>query len=250
MKLPLRLVTWNVAEGRGKPYRNVEQLAALDPDIVLMQEFGPGRGTNMEQAVRGAAAFSGYHMAGIRRTILSRWPVEELHYNPLKDGLATVWRVHVARGLSLVCIDVHLTAPTLKTQLLRGWSWEELRKSAQRSREELEVLGELLKHYSLQGTVILAGDFNLPPYYPDLRRARGSFLDCFAEAGYGWGKTAPARLPAMRPDQIYVPPGSHVYYAAAVPTRYSDHYMTLAEVTVPMTALRPPEGAPGETHER
>ena len=53
----------------------------------------------------------------------------------------------------------------------------------------------------------------------------------------------PAKLPAMRVDQIYVPPGSKVYYASSVPTQWSDHYMTLAEVAVPVTAVRGTEAA-------
>jgi endonuclease/exonuclease/phosphatase family metal-dependent hydrolase len=230
-----------VREGQRDPYRNVAQLAGLEPDIVLMQEFGPGRGTNMQQAVRDAAAFRDFQLSGGRQAILSRWPVEELSDNPLAGELGSAWRVRVAPGLSLVCLDVHLSAPTLKTQLLRGWSWSELRHAVKRTRQELKELGEALTYYARQGPVVLAGDFNLPPSYPDLRRARGRLVDCFARGGYGWGKTAPARLPAMRPDQVYVPPGSRVYYAAAVPTRWSDHYMTLAEVAVTLTAGPSPD---------
>ncbi|MCK4375074.1 MAG: hypothetical protein KAX19_07085, partial [Candidatus Brocadiae bacterium] len=60
--------------------------------------------------------------------------------------------------------------------------------------------------------------------------------DCFSANGYGWGRTAPAKLPVVRIDMIFVPHHAEVYYASAVPTRFSDHYMMLTEVVVPVRA--------------
>jgi endonuclease/exonuclease/phosphatase (EEP) superfamily protein YafD len=236
IEVPLRVITWNVDGGGRDAYRCVEQLAALGPDIVLMQEFMPTGGGSMAEALEDSVFFRDYKVRGQARAILSRWPVQALDDAVLQPGLSSAWRVDVAPGLSLVCLDVHLTPLPIKTELVRGLSRSELEKAIAGTRKELTEVNAALAYYARQGPVILAGDFNLPPHYPDLLRARGRFLDCFGTNGYGWGQTAPARLPAMRPDQIYVPPGCQVYYASAIPTRWSDHYMTLTEVAVPVTA--------------
>ena len=56
--------------------------------------------------------------------------------------------------------------------------------------------------------------------------------DCFSTNGYGWGKTVLARLPVARIDMVFVPQDAEVFYAGAVPTSYSDHFMVITEVDV------------------
>jgi len=233
LSVPLRVISWNVLEGRKGARGAVEQLAALDPDIVLMQEFGPGRQERMVDAIAASTHFKGYHVHGDRTAILSRFPVTRLQNGPLPGGRGSVWRVEIASGVSLICASVHLSPPELKTQLVRGWSRQGVRDAIALKRRELAQLRGALDLYRLQGPIILAGDFNVPPRYADLRGAVAGLKDCFRANGYGWGKTAPARLPAVRADMIFVPPEARVHYAAAIPTPYSDHYMSLAEVAVP-----------------
>jgi len=236
VEVPLRVITWNIREGTKDARASVEQLAALDPDIVLFQEFWPGREVTMREALQESDHFRAYYVAGRRRAILSRWPVKPFDDSVAPRSLSTAWRVEVAPGLSIICVNAHLTPLALKTQLLRGWSWRHLQRAVARTRRELTELRAALEFYAQRGSVVLGGDFNLPPYYPELRRATASFKDCFRANGFGWGKTAPVKLPAMRPDMIFVPPASRVYYAGAVPTQWSDHYMTLVEVAVPVVA--------------
>jgi len=231
-------VTWNV--GRGQPgfAQGVRQLGALHPDVVLMQEFGPGHIGWMTQDVEESPLFEGYTLEGMDLAILSRWPVQELKDDVLPQRVARAWRVEVAPGVPVVFVDVHLSPQPLRTQLLRGWSWSGLEDAIVRTRWELKTLGEAVAFYARQGPVVLAGDFNVPPRYPDLRHALDGFVDCFGAAGHGWGKTVPAKLPVLRVDQIHVPPGSRVYYATAVVTRWSDHYMTFAEAAIPVSGHR------------
>ena len=80
------------------------------------------------------------------------------------------------------------------------------------------------------GPVILAGDFNLPSHYPEIPAATAGLKDTFSANGYGWGKTVPSWLPALRIDMIFVPQAAHVYYAAAMPTACSDHRPVIAEI--------------------
>jgi len=240
LNVPLRIATWNVHEGRDGAREAVAQLAALEPDVVLMQEFGPGRKVTMTEAIETSDAFEGYSLDGDRQAILSRYPVERLPNGPLPGRLGSVWCVTVAPGAELLVLNVHLSRTELRTQLVRWITWHWLQEAVERTRSELDAVESALEGSSRDDTVILAGDFNLPPHYADLRRATRGWTDCFREAGRGWGKTAPARLPLVRIDMLFVPVGSEVYYAAAVPTQFSDHYMTLAEVVVPVQARRRP----------
>ena len=231
--VPLRIVTWNVKGGTKGADEAVAQLASLKPDIVLMQEFGNWR---MQAAIEGSSYFQDYHLGETWRTVLSRFPVSRVRETPLSRDLGSVWRVEVAPGVHITCVSVHLSKSAIKTQLIRGWSWRGLQEAVARSERELEQVGAALALHAEEGAVILAGDFNLPVGYPPLRAATATLKDCFSANGYGWGKTALARFPAVRIDMIFVPHDAEVYYASAVPTRFSDHYMALTEVVVPVRA--------------
>ncbi len=141
--------------------------------------------------------------------------------------------------MRVTCLNVHLTPLRLVAQVLRGWTREDLRKDVAHTRQELATLGDALELLGADGAVVLAGDFNLPPYYPDLLRATADYQDCCVANGFGWGKTGPADFPAVRIDMIFVPEDAKVHYAGAVRTIYSDHSMTLAEVTIPVTRHEP-----------
>jgi endonuclease/exonuclease/phosphatase (EEP) superfamily protein YafD len=231
--VPLRLVTWNVRGGSMGAKEAIGELAALDPDVVLFQEFQWGGDAKMRDAIAASEEFASYSLDGGGNAILSRFPIERASIGPLGRGLGAVWRVEVRPGRAVTCVSVHLTPTDLHTQVLRGWSVTMLRDGVKTASRELAQVRAALEQYARQGPVILAGDFNLPGHYPDLRQATRHWQDCFARAGRGWGGTAPARLPAMRVDMIFVPEQARVYYAAAVPTRHSDHYPVLAEVVLP-----------------
>jgi len=243
--IPLRIVTWNVQGGRRGGQQLFEQLAELEPDIVLMQEFHPaGR---LLKALKESGYFSEYDIKGRGRAILSRFPVSDLTLSAPRGKFAA-WQVEIAPGIRVLCVNVHLSPLALKTQVVRGWSWKGIESAISRTQSELEELRRMLDLYAGRSPIILAGDFNLPPHYPDLRRATAGLKDCFKANGFGWGKTAPVKLPAIRADMIFVPKGATVYYASAVPTNHSDHYMALAEVSMPVSPTGPPEVDSHRTH--
>lgn len=232
--VPLRVVTWNIEGGRQGATEAMAELAALKPDLVFLQEFGPGA---LKEAVQGNPYLSNFELVTQgRQALLSRFPVTNLPTGPLPTWRGGVWRVEVAPDLTVTCINVHMPRDVVNTGLVRSMELPYFRRAIRHTLTRLEDLRRTLELYRAEEAVVLAGDFNLPAHYPDLRRATAGFLDCFSEAGYGWGKTVPTRVPVLRIDLVYVPSGSDVYYAEAVPTRQSDHYMTLAEVAVPAAA--------------
>lgn len=228
---PLRIISWNIAGGISGSDNVVGQLAELRPDIVLLQEcWGE---PHLREALAEREEFAGFFLDGDRNMILSRFSVVRVVDTPLSEELGTVWKVDLTPHRSVVCINLHLSPQPLRTQLLRGWTVGGLQEAIERSRVELENVERALDFHGREDSVVLAGDFNLPSRYAYLQRAVAGLKDCYMENGYGWGKTAPVRLPAMRVDMIFVPNQARVYYAAAVPTSWSDHYMIIAEVVVP-----------------
>ena len=237
LNVPLRIITWNVAGGRFGAEKAIEQIADLEPDIVFFQESWGG--ADLKTAKSLHKQFRHFHIDGGRTFILSRFPIARLPSGPLAGNRGSVWKLEITPGMQIICVNVHLSPQDLRTQVIRGFTWAGLEKAIRRIQRELQDMRGYLDLYSGAAPVVLAGDFNLPPYYPDLRQATASLKDCFAENGYGWGRTAPARLPALRVDMIFVPEDTKVYYASSVPTRHSDHHMTLAEVSIPVRTQNP-----------
>ena len=238
LDLPIRIVTWNVAAGRFAGDDAVSRLAEHEPDLALLQEYRWGSKSRIAEPLTESKAFRGYHHHEAPQALFSRWPVKVLPSPYLSPYNCRIYRVQVTPKHALILINVHLSRPVLKTQLLKGWTPESLRREIAHTQSELDALERTVDEYQDDGTVIIAGDFNLPPTYPPLRALRERHLDCFAERGFGWGKTAPTLwrgrriLPMMRVDMIWAPSGSQVYYCRACCNSASDHAMVVAEVSV------------------
>jgi len=232
VEVPLRIVAWNVGWGKFGTEEAAEQLARLQPDLVFLAEFRAS--APMCRAIKRSEYLKEYHFVGDSEALLSRFPVTRPHTPPPEGLLGGVWQVEIAPGLPITCISVHMLSLNLRTQLLRGWTYEGLREDVEKTRRQLNLLRQALDVYGDEGTVLLGGDFNVPTNYPELRQATSNYTDAFLANGFGWGRTVPVKFPAVRMDMIFVPRNATVHYAGAVPTRHSDHFMTLTEVVVPV----------------
>jgi endonuclease/exonuclease/phosphatase (EEP) superfamily protein YafD len=249
LDVPLRIVSWNVEAGKQGAAQAVAQLAALRPDIALLEELEWGEHSSMLDAFHASKYFQGYHVtqpAGSRNSlsIVSRFPVTEAKGAELLPWNSAVWQVHFAPDRRMTCVVLHLSAPDLKTQVLRGWTWRGLRKALDERRSQLEKVRELVGLQVDGSPVLIAGDFNVPSHYPDLTIVTAGMKDAFGVKGFGWGKTAPAKFRAVRPDMIFVPPDATVFDAFAMPTRNSDHCPVIAEISIPVPRLKPVELPP------
>lgn len=241
--VPLRIVTWNVAGGTKGAQGAVDQLAALDPDIVFLQEIVWSGKSEITKGLRESPRLRSYHLASRWKVgVLSRFPVHKVASRSLHEWRGGVFQVEVEPGVVVTCICVHLRTMDLRAQFLRGWTVPGLTRAVEGHRGELGAVADLVEHYSREGSVILAGDFNLPPNYADLRSATAGLRECFNTNGYGWGGTVPARSPVLRIDQIYVPQNTDVFYAGTMPTRNSDHCAMVAEVALPSAGREPASG--------
>ncbi len=238
--VPLRVVSWNVKGGAGLNEEGVERLASLKPDIILLQEC---RGDALKSALMKSNFLAEWHVDGSGEVVLSRFPFRKRTDVPMPAWRGDVWRVEPSPGRYVDCINVHLARSVLKPDFIRYWRPGRVREAITATGRRLDDLHRTIEVCAKDGPVIAAGDFNLPPYYPGVRRATAGLQDCFGVAGYGWGKTAPAGLPLYRIDMIFVSPGARVYYAGAVGGSSSDHRMMLAEVEMPLADTTPNNAA-------
>ncbi len=243
LDVPLRIVSWNLDAGRMGAAQAVAQLASLRPDIALLEEFAWGKNTAMFEAFHASPYFRDYHVTcyTIHESslgIVSRFPITEAKEVPLPWN-SGVWQVHFAPDRRVTCVVLHLSAPDLKTQLLRGWTVAGLRKALEARRGQLEKVRETLGRQVDGSPILLTGDFNVPSNYPDLSIATAGMKDAFATKGFGWGKTAGMRWldRVARPDMIFVPSDATVFDAFAEPTSYSDHCPVVAEISIPVPRL-------------
>ncbi|MFO7956942.1 MAG: endonuclease/exonuclease/phosphatase family protein [Candidatus Brocadiia bacterium] len=227
--VPLRVVSWNVRSATWMEQEGITELAALEADLIFLQQSH----AKMRRMLEESGLFEDYETDGGSRAVLSRFPVERLPVGPLEHWRGGVWRVEVAPGRWVVCVNVHLYRDILRPYRLRRPHPESIAEALEGTQRRLDGLRGTLDRYGGADAVLLVGDFNLPARYPPLRRVTEGLKNAFSVAGYGWGRTVPSRLPVLRIDHVYVPRAATVWYAAAVPTQYSDHSMVLAEVAVP-----------------
>lgn len=226
--IALRIVTWNLAVTPDTVKPALEQLAALGPDIAFLQECSWGH--LLPHALADTSLFAEYRLLQrLDNAILTRFPSSAQEDPQLAPSEGQVCVLQVANSVSVTCINLHSPPPAATTEL---WphSWDMWAAYAVRTRARLERLGKLAQRHIDAGPVIVAGDFNLPGSYVDLKRAFRRFDDAFLLGGQGWGKTVPAQVPMSRIDLIYVPQSAIVVGCRALPTRASDHRPVVADV--------------------
>lgn len=99
--------------------------------------------------------------------------------------------------------------------------------TAFRERQLRSVVAEFAR---AQHLVIVAGDTNLPDGSLLLRRHLGAFKDAFAESGWGFGYTYPAKLPWLRLDRILLGNGLAALSFRVLPRHLAAHRPVLAEI--------------------
>ena len=241
VNVPLRIVSWNMNDGRKGPAEAVDELASLDPDIVLIQEYSWAKDNWVRDAIKECEPFKAYHLYPFSKdAVLSRFPLERLSTEGFSKWRGGAVLVSITPRLKCVVFSIHLDTTFLRHQIIAGPAG--MVKDIRERRHDLDRIREILDRHAAEGPLILGGDFNVPLHYADLRSITKGMKDCFAENGYGRGYTAPANhrkipLPVVRVDGIFVPHDADVVYSAAVPTKFSDHYPVIAEVFLPVKPM-------------
>ena len=234
--MDVRIVTYNIHRCRGldrrtKPQRIIDVLAAIEPDIVALQEvIGPGAATMGHAEEIGAGLGMGWVMAPARElrqhqfgnVVLSRYPIREHSQHDLS------WKTCEPRNSQRVGIDlgpgilqvfnVHLGTALLerRDQAVRLAAWVHDKRIA----PPKIVLGDFNEWSRGIAVDTLAERLKSVDLYPDLKRRR----------------TYPGIFPVLHLDHIYYDGEIEVRKISLPRNRLamiaSDHLPLVADVRV------------------
>lgn len=222
----LRVFSANLNQGNGATAGTARQIAAADPDVVLLLEWSPQ--TSAPVLASGVLGRYPHHLEylDVRGSdgvaMFTRLPVQDAAL-PVLGGRHVVSALLGPPGSQVRFVGVHTNSP-VSTRKAASW------------RAELAGLPALVS--GERAPLVLAGDFNAtsghPPFVALLDTLR--LTDAHDAVGAHWTATWPAgraRVPAIvRPDHVLVGRGVEVRKAWAGDSSGSDHRPVLAELTV------------------
>lgn len=246
----LRVLTWNTTHGVDglEGLRAVVQEAR--PDLVLFQWT-----SHLAEEALSGPGFEGWTVQRVAQfTVATRLPVRSLTAVGLPSGSGPPC-AHAVVETPLGPLDVYSIRPQSAREEVGALRHRGLR---QRVKELIQSegsgrLAELAEFREAQvrsivaevakatHPVLIAGDSNLPDQSLFLRRHLGAYQDAFAQAGWGFGYTHPARLPWMRLDRVLLGPGLAAARVEVLSRRASAHLPVVADViSAPAAAAAPP----------
>jgi endonuclease/exonuclease/phosphatase (EEP) superfamily protein YafD len=224
----IRVVTWNVSTDRAA----WSTLRSLDADVVAVQESaGPPH-----------PIWEGYTWhGGSDPGVLTRFPTERLptrSVGPWSEPL--LLSVSPQGRAPFLLVNVRLSLPSVVVWVAGGFE-DPLPSQAHALRVgQYARLAALIQETRInQGveSVVIVGDFNVPPRMPSLGSIRDRFLDCWDAAGRGWGATATAELPLARIDHCWASPDVEIAAARTARGPVSDHRMLVVDLVLSQSPL-------------
>lgn len=210
----IRLATYNVFFGKmGRP-QLMDELAAMPVDVLLIQAPHESMGARLRERFpdREVHQFEDF-------IIVSKLKVREVvKPKPLDDETSAMFCSYLVETKSgpLGIYNVHPFSPR---HALFG---EEPMDRNIRNREE-QIAAAVNAAHADGPPFIIAGDTNLPGLSPLQRRHLSGLQDAFADVGFGFGYTFPAKRPWMRIDRVLGSEGIRFLGARVGPRGASDH---------------------------
>lgn len=221
----LRVISLNCGGGN---VRAVEELAAYQPDLLLLQE-SPGR-TQLEEAARKlfgdeAAVVWGADASIVARGKLSAQPLPK-HVS--SNAVRAVWQI--AERIELDVVSLRLEPALVRVDLWSPDCWRAQAANRRKRRGQLQAIVAEIERRPSQAPLLIGGDFNAPSGDAVFRLLEPLARDAFAAAGRGWGNTITNDAPFSRIDQIRLGEELLAIDVVAVRTRHSDHRAVVCDL--------------------
>ncbi len=220
----VRVLTLNCSSfAYGNP---APDIAAWDPDIVLLQEVLPFQTRQIADTLYQGRGDYRYHQTS---GLVTRWKIlQEVRDNSRREQQVTI---QSPGGDKIEVVNIHLATAATDLRLWRKTAWVRHRNNRRVREAELATTLDVLERTTSFPNVptLLGGDFNSPA--PDVvhRQLARDFADAFGAVGTGWADTYQRRFAILRIDQIYATRHFTPVRCRAVTTRHSDHRMVVAD---------------------
>jgi vancomycin resistance protein VanJ len=223
----IRVVSLNCGGGST---RAIAEVAAYDPDIVLLQE-SPGSfavGEAARELFGDAAGF----ISGIDTSIIVRGEVRPIDPTEPKNFHWVNATVQLADGPQLHVVSLRLEPPLVRIDLWSPDCWRAQTANRRVRRQQLAGVTARFKPADVSLPLIVGGDFNAPPRDGIFELLRPRLRDAFDEAGLGWGNTITNVGPFTRIDQVWIDEHFTATTVVARRTIHSDHRMVIADLVL------------------
>lgn len=266
----IRIATWNVARfiemvrnnnmGSQTRYKMLKQIGRVNADILCFQEFSSSINPDWYNNIVAVSKGLGYpyyyfhhDLDGDRlfngNVIFSRFPIadtgmvrfprptlpEAIVFADIKVGQKVI-RVHTTHLQSNQFRKEDLS----RIQEIKGGKGNILSNA----RHILSKLSVAITHRSIQAEmtrtiidnspypVIFCGDMNDVPNSYTYKTVKGNLQDAFLQKSFGIGRTYTSLSPTLRIDYILADKSFDIGQYQRITTRYSDHYMVVADVSL------------------
>jgi endonuclease/exonuclease/phosphatase family metal-dependent hydrolase len=244
--LKIKIMTNNYGQNHGLPLEPF--IGAEDPDFVALDD-ATGQAAAFQRAypertVRQVGQFVFISKAPVKAAASLEWPL--WRGNPVAAVFDVPWQ-----GQDLAIYAVHLPTPRGDFAKLTGLGLIRELLGRNRRRSDNMSFGEAMTARVELGrdlaTVfaresrpfVAAGDFNMPQEGYVHRVVSWGLLDCFQQAGYGFGFTFPGDThnpltfgePWLRIDYVLGGPGWHAGECRVEPNRRSQHRAVVATLS-------------------
>ncbi|MFK3732201.1 endonuclease/exonuclease/phosphatase family protein [Streptomyces sp. NPDC088090] len=214
----LTVVSHNVNQANPDPAGTARSLLAAGADVLALEELSPATAPAYERALADAYP---YHFQQGTVGLWSVHPLRDARAVPIMPWTRAMRATVDAPGGRLAVYVAHL--PSVRVG-----------PSGFTSRTRDEVLGLLAAEVRAEPVrrVVVMGDLNGSTDDRALRPLTDHLVSAQTEAGAGFGFTWPARLPAVRIDQILLG-GVRAASAWTLPATASDHLPVAARIILP-----------------
>lgn len=202
----------------------VKEVAAYEPDIVLLQESPPRSG--LEPLAAGLTKGVGNGVLGLDTSLIVAGKGTEI---PTGTPMLRLAWVELRGGRKIVVGSVRLAPAALREDLWSPDCWRIHAADRRRRREDVKRIVATLSAIAQDTPLILGGDFNIPARDASLRELRPRLQEAYGIAGKGWGATLLNDLPFLRIDQVWLSNHFRPLAVVAHQTQHSDHRLVVCD---------------------
>jgi vancomycin resistance protein VanJ len=216
----IRLVTYNVYFGKLGRHELLDEIAAMDADIVLLQATYGSLGEQLRERLPDRTTRQDGELV-----IVTRFPIVNVETpEPLEGDVAAMfvgYELQTETG-PLRVYGLHPFSPRHALERDTPWATDVARREAQ-------VAAVVAASRRPGPPFVIAGDTNLPGLSSIARRQFAQLNDAFERVGWGLGYTFPAKRPWMRIDRVLAGPGVRFVDIRVGPLGASDHRPLFAD---------------------